>query len=63
MYFVEQDTEKGKGRMALPNYFDTIFTILKSESTYSVLLNNIGSLLLELEDYENAEEYFLESIE
>jgi len=62
LYYIDKDTPEGKARIILPNYLDAFHKMLRSESTYSVLLNNMGSIFLELEDFDQAEKHFIESI-
>ncbi|MBS4032016.1 MAG: tetratricopeptide repeat protein [Clostridiales bacterium] len=61
-YFVDKKTEKGKMRMMLPNYWGAFHKILKSDNTYSVLLNNKGAVLVEEYNYDEAEACYKESI-
>ncbi len=39
------DTEGAKTRLFLPNFFNTFFSILRSEAAYATMLGNLGSVL------------------
>ena len=39
------DTERAKTRLFLPNFFNTFFSLLRSESPYAHMLGNLGSVL------------------
>ena len=52
-----------KSRVFLPYYMEKIYSTLRSDPTYSIIMNNIGVCLIELGDTELARERFLESIE
>lgn len=47
----------------LPNYFNTVRERLREESTYAILLNNMGSVLAKMGRCGEARQYFEEAIE
>ena len=55
--------DEGGARYISPAYFSTFYEALKSDTLYSIIVNNVGTLFTEQKYFDKAKECFLESIE
>lgn len=62
LYWIDELDESGKKRrMYLPNYFNTVFWLLKHNPYYYRLIASIGQVLKSQDKHEDARQYFEEA--